>query len=145
MRFAGTRECVRHHWTPTSLAFRKEFHETSEEVLRSKGRVLFEVEIKAPSNKGMNMMVYAVRKSRTESESELIEYLIHYVSNVMCKRLIQACPRCKKWVKDLYMCQAFDKNKYPNMFSRGWFYEHAKRNAGCAVASRAQAEMSPSS
>ncbi|KAK3613255.1 hypothetical protein LTR56_027990 [Elasticomyces elasticus] len=35
---------------------------------RSKERVLFEVEVKVPSNKGMKMMVYTVHKSRTESE-----------------------------------------------------------------------------
>ncbi|KAK5734191.1 hypothetical protein LTS12_026773 [Elasticomyces elasticus] len=35
---------------------------------RSKEGVLFEVEIKVPSNKGMKMMVYTVHKSRTESE-----------------------------------------------------------------------------
>lgn len=29
---------------------------------------------------------------------------------------------------ELYMCRAYNKNKYSNMFSRRCFYEHAKRN-----------------
>ncbi|KAK3626084.1 hypothetical protein LTR22_023300 [Elasticomyces elasticus] len=29
---------------------------------------------------------------------------------------------------NLTVCSVYDKNKYPNMFSSGWFYDHAKRN-----------------
>ncbi|KAK3628864.1 hypothetical protein LTR56_015469 [Elasticomyces elasticus] len=46
----------------------------------------------------------------------------------MCKRLIQACPMSKNRTTNLTVCSAYDKNKYPNMFSSGWFYDHARRN-----------------
>ena len=46
----------------------------------------------------------------------------------MCKRKIIVCPMCKAVERDLTPCKEYDKDKYPNMFSSGWFYEHAKRN-----------------
>ncbi len=46
----------------------------------------------------------------------------------MCKRLIEACPMCRKWTQSLGTCVQYDKDKKPNMFSSGWFYEHGKRS-----------------
>ena len=76
----------------------------------------------------MILFVLMIKLMSSMSQSELVKYLAQCLFIVMCKRLINACPVCKKWEGNLSVCKEYNKDKFPNMFSSGWFYEHAKRN-----------------